>query len=185
MGGTLRVAWLLEPETLAPKFLSGSGTPEYLWLFSSFLTQLDAAGVSHPLLAQEIPTQENGGWVVNPDGTMITTYRLRPQAKWHDGTPLTAQDFVFAYEVFTDKELPVLRPSPEPLMERVDALDDHTVVIRWTQPYVNANRLGLEQLPPMPRHVLGAKYRTNKATFVTGPEWTTAYISTGPFRVDR
>ncbi|MBM2812316.1 MAG: hypothetical protein HW416_3075 [Chloroflexi bacterium] len=184
-GGTLKLAWTPEPDTIAPKFAGGSGLANYVWPFSSFLTYLDIGGVARPMLAQEIPTQANGGWIVNPDGTMITTYRLRPNTRWHDGTPLTAQDFVFAFEVYTDKEIPVSKASPEHLMERVDAMDDHTVVVRWKEPYVNANTLGFEQLIPLPRHTLQAKYRSDKATFVFGQEWTTAYVSTGPFKVER
>ncbi|MBM2811632.1 MAG: hypothetical protein HW416_2391, partial [Chloroflexi bacterium] len=179
-GGTLRLAWIAEPDTLAPKFLGGSGNADYEWLFSSFLTYLGMGAVPHPMLAEEIPTQASGGWVINPDGTMITTYRLRPQNRWHDGTLLTAQDFVFAFEVYTDKDLPVLKPAPENLMERVEAQDDYTLVIRWKDPYVGSNVLGFEQLAPLPRHVLEAKYRTNKATFANGEEWTTGFISTGP-----
>ncbi|MBM2809954.1 MAG: hypothetical protein HW416_713 [Chloroflexi bacterium] len=184
-GGTLRLAWAVEPDTLGPKFVGGSGTAEYQNLFSATLALLDLTGAPRPLLAAEIPTQANGGWIVNPDGTMITTYRLRPNAKWHDGMPLTAQDFVFAFEVYTDRELPVLKKSPENLMESVEAQDDSTVVIRWREPYVGANVLGFEQLVPLPRHHLETKYRTNKANFTTGQEWTTAYISTGPFKVER
>ena len=28
------------------------------------------------------------------------TYRLRPQAKWHDGTPITPADVIFSFEAF-------------------------------------------------------------------------------------
>ena len=36
---------------------------------------------------------------------MQTTYTLRPGITWHDGTPLTARDFAFAYTVTMDPEL--------------------------------------------------------------------------------
>src|SRR3954470_16249183 len=98
--GTLKIAWPNEPDYLNPKFLSGAGNGEYQWLFNSTLTVRDLSGVVHPLLATEIPSQENGEWVINPDGTMVTTYHLREHATWHDGTPLTAADFVFAFEVY-------------------------------------------------------------------------------------
>lgn len=35
--------------------------------------------------------------VENPDGTVTYTYTLRQDAKWSDGKPLTAQDFVYAW----------------------------------------------------------------------------------------
>src|SRR6266540_6940843 len=84
--GTLRIAWGREPESLSPKFLGGSGNGEYQWTFNSALTVRDFTGTAQPLLAREIPTRDNGDWVINADGTMVTTYRLNPAARWHDGT---------------------------------------------------------------------------------------------------
>ena len=34
--------------------------------------------------------------VMNDDGTCTYTYTIRDDAQWNDGTPLTAQDFVFS-----------------------------------------------------------------------------------------
>src|SRR5204862_3323580 len=143
------------------------------------------AATPRPLLAREIPTQENGDWVINADGTMVTTYRLNPDARWHDGPPVTAGDYAFAYEVYLDKDLPIQQPSPEPLMESVTAPDDLTLVVWWKEPFRNANTLGLQQLIPLPRHLLEDKYRNNRPTFATGEDWTTAYVGTGPYRVER
>lgn len=183
--GTLKIAWPLEPESLNPKLITGSGIGEFMWVFNSFLTYYDFNGVSHPMLARQIPTQENGDWVVNPDGTMVTTYRLRENARWHDARALTANDFVFAYEVYMDRELPVIHREPEPLMAKVEARDDHTLVITWRELYVRANVLGYRELNPLPRHLLEEKYRTNKGSFVFGEEWTSGYVGNGPFRVER
>src|SRR5262245_34540104 len=42
-----------------------------------------------------------------PDGALTypadfswVTYRLRPEAKWHDGRPVTAEDVIFSFEAF-------------------------------------------------------------------------------------
>ena len=51
------------------------------------LTTLDAAARPIPGIAQ--------GWTVSPDG-LIWTFHLRP-ARWSDGAPVTAGDFVFAW----------------------------------------------------------------------------------------
>ncbi len=34
---------------------------------------------------------------------METTYKLRPGATWHDGAALTAEDFVFAWRVYSTR----------------------------------------------------------------------------------
>jgi peptide/nickel transport system substrate-binding protein len=184
--GTLRMALDREPDYLSPKFLGGSGNGEYQWIFNSTLVVRGLSGAPTPLLAREIPTQANGSWVVNPDGTMVTTYQLRENAAWHDGTPLTAGDFAFAFQVYTDKDLPIpnQQPNPETMMSAVEAKDDHTIVIFWKQPYINANVLGFQSLNPLPRHQLEQRYLTNRTSFAIGEEWTTGYIGTGPFRVD-
>ncbi|OKO79690.1 extracellular solute-binding protein [Bradyrhizobium sp. NAS96.2] len=35
-----------------------------------------------------------------PDDFSYVIYRLRPQAKWHDGAPVTADDVIFSFEAF-------------------------------------------------------------------------------------
>ena len=182
--GTLRVAWTREAETLSPKFLAGGGAGEYTWMFSSALVMRDFAGTPRPMLAREMPTQENRGWVVNPDGTMVTTYRLREDARWHDGVPITAADYAFAYRVYTDPAMPVGVRHPESLMSSVEAPDDYTLVINWKESFVGANTLGYRQLHPLPSHILAEKYRTNHDQFASGEEWTYRFVGSGPFKVE-
>lgn len=52
------------------------------------LTVYDAAGKILPGAAES--------WTVSDDGT-VYTFKLRPNAKWSDGSPVTAEDFVFSY----------------------------------------------------------------------------------------
>ncbi len=183
--GTLKIAWSTEPDTLGAKFTTGSGSPEFVWLFNSFLTYFDFSGNAHPMMAREIPTQEKGDFVVNADGTMVTTYRLRDNIRWHDGTSLTAEDFVFAFEVYTDRDIPVRDRNPEALMSAVEAPDPLTLVVKWKELYPRANQLGYQQLDPLPRHLLEERYRTNRAQFALGEEWKSNYVGAGPFRVER
>jgi peptide/nickel transport system substrate-binding protein len=182
--GTLRIAWATEPENLHSKLAAGSGLNEFFWIFNSFLTYYDFAGDAHPMLARDIPRQENGDWVVNADGTMATTYRLR-EARWHDGVPITAQDYVFGFEVYVDPDMPIRDRVPETLMSAVEAPDDQTLVVRWKQPYIAANLLTFQQLPPLARHIAEQKFRTQKATLVFSDDWTTEYVGNGPFRLER
>lgn len=183
--GSITIAWPLEPENLSPKFLTGGGVSDFAWLFNSFLTYYDDTGTSHPMITRQVPSRDNGDWVINPDGTMVTIYRLRPNARWHDGTPLTAYDFAFAFPIYTDPELPVALRAPENLMSKVEARDDHTLVITWREPFVRANALSYQEMSPLPRHLLEEKHRARQVNFVSGEEWTSAYIGTGPFRVER
>ncbi|OZI39309.1 ABC transporter substrate-binding protein [Bordetella genomosp. 1] len=57
------------------------------------LTVYDATGTLVPGAAQ--------GWTISPDAT-VYTFTLRPQAKWSDGSDLTAADFVFSFRRIED-----------------------------------------------------------------------------------
>jgi peptide/nickel transport system substrate-binding protein len=179
---TMAVAW--EPDQLGAKSTGGEAGSETRWMFNSPLTYVDPEGAGHPMLAQQIPSQDRGDWVIKPDGTMVTTYRLHQNIRWHDGVPLTANDFAFAYPVYIDPSL-AFRSEIERRMTAVEAPDDYTIVITWSEPYAFANVLGIQELGPLPRHRLEEKYRTDKASFAFGDEWTTAYIGSGPFRLER
>src|SRR6187399_3636073 len=48
-----------------------------------------------PLLAADVPTLENGGVALRPDGGMDVTWKLRPGVRWHDGVAHTSADVKF------------------------------------------------------------------------------------------
>src|SRR3954453_14484853 len=121
---TVAVAW--EPDQLTAKGTGGEAGPDTRWMFNSPLTSSDPQGGILPMLAERVPTQENGDWVVNPDGTMLTTYRIRSNVRWHDGTPLSAQDFSFAFQAYMDPAL-TFRSEVERRMTSVVAREEHTV----------------------------------------------------------
>lgn len=179
---TMAVTW--EPDQLSGQTTGGETGSETRWMFNSPLVAYEPQGALRPMLAQRIPTRDNGDWVVNPDGSMVTTYLLRSNLLWHDGVPLTAQDFTFAYQVYTDPTL-AFRADPIKRMTAIDAPDDHTLRIMWADAYIYANALGMQDLTPLPRHRLEEKYRADKANFASADDWTTAYVGSGPFRLER
>jgi len=52
---------------------------------------LDEASAGYGLLAEAVSYPDDFSWV---------SFRLRPQAKWNDGTPVTPDDVVFSFEAF-------------------------------------------------------------------------------------
>jgi peptide/nickel transport system substrate-binding protein len=77
-------------------------------------------------------------WAVSPDGKTITLY-LRKGARWSDGTPLTADDFVFWYQdIYLNKQI-VPTPFFEFQVNGKDGImrkiDDYTVAFDFPEPY--------------------------------------------------
>jgi len=83
-----------------------------------------------PVLAQEIPTVENGG--ISEDLKSIT-YKLLPDVVWADGTPLTADDLVFTWQ-FCSNELTGCTVQNFVGVESVEAVDAGTVKITFAEP---------------------------------------------------
>src|SRR4051812_16924752 len=87
-------------ETREPTSLEPSLQPqnrEWSALGSGFLASFQSSGPV-PYLAEELPSVEKGSWTVLPDDRMETTYTIKKSATWHDDQPITAQDWVFAYQ---------------------------------------------------------------------------------------
>ena len=152
------------------------------------LTIIDHTATLQPQLAEAVPTVENGLWKVFPDGRMETTWKLRPSAPWHDGTPVTADDFVFTARVAQDPSLVAFRHIAFDAVERVDAPDPRTLVITWQQPFIEADRMfaadGSVQSLPLPRHLLEKAYQDNKAGFLEVPAvGADGFVGAGPFKL--
>jgi peptide/nickel transport system substrate-binding protein len=136
-----------------------------------------------PQLAAEVPSFENKTWVLNSDGTMETTWRLRPNVKWHDGQPFTSADLMFSFQTSRDKDIAGASvTAADRLIDSASAPDPLTFVVRWNGPYVEANRFsGVAQIGP--RHLLEDMYRTDKQSLQTTPLFTTEFVGLGPYRL--
>ena len=175
-----------EVNNLATKLESGNTfSNEFVFMMNSPLTVLDPQGKASPLLAAAQPSQDDGSWVVNPDGTMVTTWKVRRNAVWHDGQPVLASDFAFAFQVYMNPAMTVPNRTPEQLMDRVEPVDDRTLNIHWKSTYPWANRLVSGQLEPLPEHLLGSLYAQGDAqAFQSNPFWSsTSYVGDGPYRL--
>ena len=89
----LRRASAVEPESLDPHKSAGSQEQTIETDLFEGLTTYDAGSRAIPGVASR--------WEVSPDG-LIWTFHLRPDAKWSDGTPVTADDFVTSFRRLVD-----------------------------------------------------------------------------------
>jgi peptide/nickel transport system substrate-binding protein len=164
----------------------GTGTSEFAFFFSTGLTVFDANGVLRPRLAQKVPSVEDGDWKILPDGGMEVTWKLRPNAVWHDGAPLTAADYEFGSRLLFDRAIPTFGRDGynSTNIASATAVDAQTLVVHWKGPYLYANASAPNALPPVPRHLLLDLYeKGDTESFIRSPYWTTEYVGVGPFRL--
>jgi peptide/nickel transport system substrate-binding protein len=161
-------------------------------IFNATLVIADGQATPRPYLAEVLPELGTDTWQVHPDGAMETTYKLRPNLTWHDGAPLTAEDFVLAWQVYLHPALGNFETKPENLMESVLAPDPRTVVIRWSRSYPQANSLAWGALDPLPRHILGELFSSVTQGDAAAAEamvnhryWNYEYVGAGPYRLER
>lgn len=176
-----------EVDTLPTRIQQGGGTfaGEFNFLANSPYAVQDPQGRFLANLAAEIPSQDNGSWVIEADGTMRTTWSIRPNALWHDRKPVTTADVQFAFRVYLDPDMQLSTRQPESFMERIESLDEKTFLVHWKQPYPWANALNGGELQPLPAHVMQSVYESTAADqFLNHPFWAgTDYVGNGPFRL--
>ncbi|MPZ15400.1 MAG: hypothetical protein GEU73_13410 [Chloroflexi bacterium] len=188
---TMTMVVRYEVTDLAAK-IPGSSSPVITKrLFNAALALIDDSGAARPYLAEALPQLNTDTWRVLPDGRMETTYTLRPGLTWHDGQPLTADDFVFALQVYANRAFSVFNPRPQDRIEGATAPDAQTLVIRWSAPYAGVSALIDSDFDPLPRHILetdvarAAADPSTAESVMNLPFWTNAYVGAGPYKLDR
>ncbi len=152
---------------------------------NQFLAIVGADGTPHPRLLAELPSIERGTWRVAADGSMETVWRIRPDARWHDGTPFTPDDVIFSVELNRDPEVPNSNRAGVAPIVRMEATNGTDVLVTWSQIYPFADRLADRELMPVPKHLLEATYRESKEALINRSYWNVDYVGLGPYRIGR
>jgi peptide/nickel transport system substrate-binding protein len=149
---------------------------------------LGVAGSVNPLTAQTRADQDlvalifSGLVALGPDGSLVPglardwevdeagkvwTFSLRPEARWHDDTPVTADDVVFTVSILQDPAY--IGPGAASWRDvTVEAVDERTVrfvvstplggfLQAATQPIVPAHRLGDVPVEELATHPFGRR----------------------------
>ena len=118
-------------------------------------------------------------WVADADGLGIT-FHLRPDARWSDGVPITAEDVRFTQEAAVHPDVAWLAAEVKNEIATVEVVDDHTVHFRFNRSYpyqaMDANDGVI-----LPAHIWGeipyARWRED------GPR--EPQVVSGPFRIEQ
>jgi peptide/nickel transport system substrate-binding protein len=180
----LVIGFSTEPARLDRSFNSGSGVNDWAAFLSGFLAYINPDTSPSPYMASELPSIERGTWKLLPDGGMETTYRLRQNVTWHDGAPVTARDFAFAYRMRSDPELPTENRDVERRLTEVATPDDYTLVLQWRDVYIWAGQIAMPSFSPMPMHILQEPYSSDKTGLMESPYWRTDFVGAGPYRLE-
>lgn len=150
------------------------------------LTQTTADGTIEGRLAES--------WTVNEDSTAVT-FKLYENAKWSDGEPVTAEDVVFSYQMYSDPNVEAksryhlqyiagVDESGAELSEdsiEVFAEDDYTVTFNLkTSMFADTFLQDIDTVFIIPKHVFEGK----TAAEINAPDLWANPVGSGPFVYD-
>lgn len=124
-----------------------------------------------PEMLQEVPTTKNGG--ISADGKTITL-KFKDIFKWHDGQPVTSEDFKFTWQFIMNPDTKAQTTAGWNKIDSVDTPDKLTAVIHMKDPYAPFVPTTLN-FPVLPKHALEGVSDPGSSEFARKP------IGNGPF----
>ena len=100
-GGEVRQSAIGSFDTLNPFILKGVSASGIGRIFESLMTgSEDEAFSQYGLIAETVEMPDDRSWVA---------FTLRPEARWHDGTPITVEDVIFSLDALKNHGHPFYR----------------------------------------------------------------------------
>ena len=109
----------------------------------------DELSSAYGLIAENAEYPEDKSWIV---------FNLRPEARWHDGQPITADDFKFAFDTIKQYGRPFLQSFYEDV-SGIEVLDPHKLKFTFKTRDSMKPLLTVAQSSPLPRHWWNANGR--------------------------
>jgi len=130
-GGTLNVAIGAYPLTFR---IMGPNNNDFFASWNQAFTAGFGLVGRHPVTDKFIPIMATH-WSIQKDQKTIY-FKLDPDAKFSDGHPITADDYVFTWKMMQSKFIvdPFYNSYAERYYQSVDKIDDHTLRIVGTRP---------------------------------------------------
>jgi len=175
--GIAVITYVQQPTTLNPMYANQWFSTITTQFYLKSLWSFDPDNNPVPEIAAEIPSKENGG--LSEDGKTLTI-QLRDDVTWSDGEPVTANDFVFTYDMYmAESNIVSTRYPYDPYVASVEAPDDQTLVINFTEPFAPWVAT-MFQYGVLPEHVLRPVFESEGT--LDNAEWNNApTVGVGPF----
>ncbi len=152
-GGTVVIGYEQEPAILNP-FIEGGdmmATKDVISNVLVGLVRIKPDFTYEPMLAAEIPDEANGGVTKDP---FTVTWKLKPEATWSDGTPITADDVKFTYDTIMSDKWKILSKTGYEDVETCEVIDDKTVKFVFKKTYAPYREWLSASFCVLPKHVL-------------------------------
>lgn len=170
-GSTYVEAMAGSPRFVNPLLAVSAVDRDLSHLVFSGLTKVDAKGELAPDLAS--------GWQVSPD-SRVFTFTLKPDAEWHDGTVVTAEDVVFTISLLKSPDFPGDPALVAPWRE-VQPKAPTQDIVTFELPSPNASFIQFTTLGILPRQ----SWSSIKPAEMRSFELNAAPIGSGPWRYVR
>lgn len=143
-GGEIKLATYGSFDSLNPFILRGSTAAGASLPFDTLTVESgDEVLTRYGLLAETITVAEDRSWV---------RFTLRPQARFHDGAPVTADDVVWSFETLRDKGHPLYRTYYADVT-KAEKTGERTVTFTFRDGGNPELPVIMGQLPVLPKHV--------------------------------
>jgi glutathione transport system substrate-binding protein len=145
-GGVVRVAAIDEPPGFNPN-TSKDATP---WVLNVVSTVYPSVFRVHPDLSVRLDQTFMAGAELTSQDPQTITYQIRPDATWSDGTPITADDFIYLWENLSGED-PKIDASTNVGYGRIKQVtgsaDGKTVTVVFNQRFADWQSLFAYLLP--------------------------------------
>ena len=119
-GGEISIAALGTFDSMNPYSRKGRGGLLSSMMYESLLGDgpADAYGEGYGLLAESLEYPVGKEWVI---------FHMRPEARFSDGTPVTAHDVLFSHNLLLEQGLPSYALAVKKRIPKAEVIDDHTI----------------------------------------------------------
>ena len=146
---------------------------------SNVVNRVLFSGLTKPGLELAPAPDLAASWEVSDDG-LAWTFFLREDVRWHDGEVFTADDVVYTFnEIALNTELGANNMSYFSSLERVDAVDEYTVVFTLTKPVAALPAYLSFNTEILPKHIFQGQDPWDLISFNKEKP-----IGTGAFKMD-
>jgi microcin C transport system substrate-binding protein len=167
-GGTVTYGAIGTFDSLNPFILKGTAAAGSSLPFETLLvSSQDEAFTMYGLIAETITVPENRSWV---------EFTLRPQARWHDGEPITVEDVIFSFRTLKEKGHPFYR-AYYANVETVEKVGERKVRFTFGGGDNRELPLIIGQMPVLPKHYWEG--RDFEQTTLEPP------LGSGPYRIEK